>query len=794
MTDPALRRRVRLTRAVLAWEGLWRALAPPFGLLALFAIPALLGGIGALPPAAHAALLAALAVGLAGLLWRGLRRWHWPEPDAAARRLEAAAGLRHAPLAVLTDLPAGANPADPLWRAHQARAATAAARLAVPWPHPGRAGADRYGLGGLLAVGLVAALVIAGGNGPARLRAALTWPRTPAAPGAVVTAWIAPPAYTARPPEILRPGHPAPPVPAGSVLRITIAGAATDVPPTLAGQRLPATRFGAHGLRARQVLTRGGVLSLGALGRWRLRVIAATKPRVVFTAPPGALPQDPRLTRFSWRTRDAYGVTALAVRLSLVARPGARPRRVILHLPRPRRSAAGAVQSGTASRDLTADPWAGLAVRARLVARNGAGLTGRSPAAEFVLPARPFRNPLARRLIALRQELSVNPTTRAAVAAALRALPGPAFGSAFGALLETRADAARLDAGAPRARVQASLWRVARTLEARARSPAARRLAAARRAADTAFRRAEADPSAANRAALSRALAALQRALAARAAALAARLAQAGLSPRQAQALARALAREAAALAAKARAGAAQNAMRRAGAALAALDRLADQLQDAPPALAAARHELAALRRAARVQAGLRQLVTGETRLLNRAHRRIQAAEVAATVPLPLAPSPGPPPGSAARARDRADQLGLRAQAGALRAHAGQGSVTAALTRARAAMREAAAALAANRDAGAEAAERRAVAALQQGGQALAKAMAAAGHGAAMALPGLGGLLPGATADPMARLGLPENPALRQTRAIETTLRRREADPDRPALERAYLRRLLRGH
>ena len=793
MTAPAaLRRRLRLARAVLAWESLWPVLAPPAGLIALFAILALLGLIAALPPPAHALLLAALAAASAVLFRRGLHRWRWPGPDAAARRLEAVAGLRHAPLAVLTDRPADANPADPLWRAHQARAAAVLGALAVPWPHPGRA--DRFGLGGLLAVGLVAAAVIAGADGPARLEAALTWPHAAAPPGATVTAWIAPPAYTARPPVILRPGHPAPPVPAGSVLRITVAGARTPPTPTLAGQRLPASRPDAEGLRVRQVLTRGGTLRLGAFGHWDLRVVPATPPLVAFTAPPGALPADPRLTRFAWQARDAYGVTALAVRLALVGRPAARPRRLILHPPKPRRSAAGVTQSGSSRRDLTADPWAGLAVRAWLTARNGAGLTGRGRPAQFVLPARHFRNPLVRRLVALRRMLALHPAARPAAAAALRALPGPAFGTAYGDLLEIHADAARLDGATPLSRIQASLWRVALSLEDQARSASARRLAAARRAADSAARQAQADPSAANRAALVRVLAALRRALAARAAALAARLSRSGLDPAQARALARALAREAAALTREASARAQQNAMGRVAAALAALDQLADQLQDSAQALAAARHDLAALQRAAHTQAGLRHLLAGETRLLNRAHRRLDAAAVAATVPAPLVAPAGPAPGSAARARDRTDQLGLRTQAGTLRAHTDESAVMAALTKARAAMRAAAAALAANHDAAAEAAERRAVAALQQGGQALGQAMAEAGHAAAMALPGLGSLLPGATADPMARLGLPINPGQQQTRAIETILRRREADPDRPALERAYLRRLLIGY
>ena len=808
---PGLGRRLAWTRAVLLTEALWPALAPALGLAGLFLTLALLGLQAALAPAWRAGLLAITAGAMVGTAWRGLRGVVWPDRVAAARRLEAASGLTHRPLAVLADRPAGADPiAAALWQAHRARAVAVLAGLRVPMPRARRA--DRFGLIGGLAVALAAAAVIAGARAPERLEAAFAVSFGSAAPPAVLTAWITPPAYTGLAPLSLRRSRAALTVPAGSVLRVNLSGGAGRIHIGLGGTALATRKLGEDGARARLILTRSGLLAVrrGALSeRWRLHVIPPRPPRLFWAARPGPLPADPRETRFAWRAQDAYGVTALAVRLRLDGRPLAQPRVLRLTAPPPPRAAGReVVQSGVALRDLTADPWAGLAVRARLVGRNGAALTGRGDRATFVLPARIFRNTLARRLIALRQFLSLHPEGREAVAASLSALDGVAFGAAYGDFLETGQDAVRLRQGAPVAAVQRSLWRVATDLEDRARSPAARRLARAHRAMDAALHRAAAHPTAANRAALAASLAALQRALAARLEALRPALAKAGLTPAEARRLARALAQVGASLTQQAGQAAAEGAMGRAAAATAALDRLLDQLTDSGQALAAAHQALAALQQAARQLAGMRRLLQGETRLLDRAHRRIGDDRTARTTPAPLTPPAGPVPGTRARAADLARQQSLRRTAGQMRATIPQTAVVAALTKARAAMARAAGALLAGQDPAAAAAERRAIAALRQGGQALSRQLArqaaALGHGGGMALPGLGALLPGGGGDPlgragngegmdpMATLGLPTDTAAQRSRAIEHTLRHRAAEPDRPAPERAYIRRLLR--
>ena len=75
-------------------------------------------------------------------------------------------------------------------------------------PRPGLAARDRLALRGGLLVALVASLVVAGPDAPARLGAALSTrlPALPAAPGTEMQAWITPPGYTGLPPVFLHAG------------------------------------------------------------------------------------------------------------------------------------------------------------------------------------------------------------------------------------------------------------------------------------------------------------------------------------------------------------------------------------------------------------------------------------------------------------------------------------------------------------------------------------------------------------------------------------------------------------
>src|SRR3546814_13234627 len=80
--------------------------------------------------------------------------------------------------------------------------------------------------------------------------------------------------------------------------------------------------------------------------------------------------------------------------------------------------------------DLTPHPGAGLAVEIQLVAKDQAGQEGRSDAVRTVLPERIFNHPVARALVELRKQLTLNPDRRLPVVPALSGIyehPEPFF-------------------------------------------------------------------------------------------------------------------------------------------------------------------------------------------------------------------------------------------------------------------------------------------------------------------------------------------------------------------------------
>ncbi len=858
--------RRRLARAALWVEVLWPALWPALGVAGAFVCLALLGVPALLPAAGRLALLGATGIGVGGLLWRGLRAVAARERTGGSpvdRRLERASGLRHRPLAALADQPAAA-PGDALtralWAAHQARAAGAVGRIRVGWPHPGLAARDRRGLRGGLAVALVACLAIAGADAPRRLAQALA-PGfgAAAAPGTEIAAWITPPGYTGLAPHLLPrlfpPGRGTVAVPTGSRLLVNVSGGAGRPSLRLDGRRVPFRALDAidghdaSSFQAERTLATGGRLRLTRGGRtladWTLRLVPDRPPTAAWAAPPGPLPEDALQTRLPWRVTDDYGVVALTAELRLRDRPGAAPVMLAIPLPEATRAAAG-----SDVRDLTANPWAGLAVVARLVARDGAGQTGQSGPAAFVLPQRLFHSPLARALIAIRRGLSLHPDDRAGALAALGRLPlapvgSPHVGGPSGrglegggiALLGAIGGALADEPGAATVpRVQAWLWRLALHVENGALDRTARALERARRAARAALARETRAPSAAHRQELAERLRALEQAIQARLRALARQADRGAILPPgmaarglSAQGMQR--------LAAAAQRAAARGDMGAAARRLARLEQMLDALRSLHTLSAAEQRAAAAWQRAQHQLAALQQMIRREGRLVDHAYRR-QQREAAPAVPQgnAIATSGAQRATQLAtqRAADAQEQAALRQALAGLAQRLGAlvGHTPPSLDRAGRAMDAAGAALAAAADPKAEAAERQAILALQQGSRQMSQAMAqhfgagGQGQGAGMgggfglSLPGGeqpgGGAYPGSGPngidadgtgrDPLGRrfgpggaagaategVRLPGAPRPRRIEQILRELRRRAAEQNRPREEREYLDRLLK--
>ncbi|MFM7421293.1 MAG: DUF4175 family protein, partial [Alphaproteobacteria bacterium] len=109
-----------LSRLALWWEGAWRALWPPLGVVGAFLALAFTGLLPTLPPVLHLLILIGFAAALGYSAYRAALGLSAPAAAAAARRLERDSGLVHRPLAVLADRPAGNDPmAQALWQAHR---------------------------------------------------------------------------------------------------------------------------------------------------------------------------------------------------------------------------------------------------------------------------------------------------------------------------------------------------------------------------------------------------------------------------------------------------------------------------------------------------------------------------------------------------------------------------------------------------------------------------------------------------------------------------------------------------
>ncbi len=487
-------------RAVLLVESVAAGLWPAACLLAIMLALVLFGLPAILPSAVYAALLLSAALAMLLLLGRAVFRTVLPLAADAERRLERDSGLAHRPFAILRDRPAlgppaSANPAHAVfWRLHQARARNALSSLSLAMPRPDLPRHDPYAMRAAAIVLLAAGLVVAGPRAGARLQAGLL-PTLPGLGGGtppVIQGWIQPPAYTGLPPVFLPPGGNAADapivVPAGSRLTLSITGLPTTPNLTLAGRMIGVEPLGHDSFQATALVSEGGRLRLArrfsTLADWALAALANEPPVVSWSAPPGRAGTS-LSTRLPWSVRQRWGVARLQAELRPSGRPDLPALTVPLPLPGTPREA-----KGSATPDLSANPYAGLKLTGRLNAEDVSGQHGQSAPEDFVLPAREFHHPLARAIVDLRRRLALHPDQHLDLADELSSLaeaplaqPTPGLSGA-GVALNLSASAALL--GAQRAHaaeieaVQARLWTLALALDGALPDASARALAQAR--------------------------------------------------------------------------------------------------------------------------------------------------------------------------------------------------------------------------------------------------------------------------------------------------------------------------
>lgn len=429
----AVARRLWLARLCLAWERLWPAIWPAAAIAGLFLAAALFDLWPRLPGSLHAVVLLIFAAGFVLALTQGLRGFRYPDEEHAVRRLETASGFAHRPLGALRDRPAMGVDDDSgraLWRAYLMRAARGARRLRIGWPAPGMARRDPLGLRAALLLVLIIAFTVAGGDSGARLARAFqpSFGGTFAATAASLTLWLTPPPYTAMAPLFLAPEDgsrveaegAAVVVPSGTALLARIHGGAGAPRLEIDGrstafEAIDGTNYEFSAtLTANQTESRRMSVRQGGeiLGAWLLAVVADQPPLIEFSRAPGRSAR--AALRLDYLAEDDYGlvtVEAVITRLDDTSLSFTLP----LILPG---DGVTSVED-TSFHDLTAHPWAGLEVSIDLAASDALGQIGTSEPVIMALPERVFSHPVARRLIEERRKLTLDPGMRNAVSATL---------------------------------------------------------------------------------------------------------------------------------------------------------------------------------------------------------------------------------------------------------------------------------------------------------------------------------------------------------------------------------------
>jgi uncharacterized protein (TIGR02302 family) len=430
--------RLARTRAAIAAtmtvERGWPLILPFLVVASLFLSLSWLGVFRVVPDAARLVLMVILAAGAVAALVP-LRLFRSPTAAEIDRRIERANRLPHTPVLVQADRPSGRDTAfsDALWREHQRRMAASLDGLVGDMPRTRVPERDPWGLRAVAGLLLITAFAFSygplGGSLGDGFRAHARAEAVPAR----IDAWVTPPVYTGKPPLFLTATGNleqqvfSVPEQSDLALRVTggsgaeelvftdAAGAMRDLTPEGAGEAADAKPAAGGRSTVRQFfakLTVDGVLSLKSgeqeLAQWVFSVIPDQPPVIRFADEPkravnGAL-------ELAYEIEDDYGAASAEAVIELGEPPAgdARPLYAAPEMPLtlPRRDAKE--PAAKTSRDLTEHVWSGSTVTMTLKTRDEAGQEATSEAKTFVLPERPFTNPLAKAIVEHRKILSLD--------------------------------------------------------------------------------------------------------------------------------------------------------------------------------------------------------------------------------------------------------------------------------------------------------------------------------------------------------------------------------------------------
>jgi uncharacterized protein (TIGR02302 family) len=451
-------RRVRLSWLALLGERIWEALLWPFIVVSAFLILTLLDGWSLAPPLLHRICLGAFGLALL-LSFLPLVRLVLPTRAEALRRLERTASIKHRPASSYEDHLGSTPPRETalLWAAHRQRLSRLVAKLKPSWPAPRTDLKDPYAVRAALLLGLIVAVLAAGGDGWSRLNAAFSLAASDTPTLVRLDAWVTPPVYTGIAPIVLADGSEAVGTGAESYRALSVPERSQLIVRTHALQGQTVSLFTSNDGDAKPKAVEPKTSSDGLLefdvglkeplsadvriggqtvAKWQFALIEDTPPTITLMGDPTSTPRG--ALRLVYHADDDHGIADAEAHFALaagaekafspmpaedsdgreVAKPLFTPPVMPLQLPHANAKKVDA----RATQDLTAHPWAGLKVRMTLVAHDQAGQVGKSRAYEFVLPERPFTKPLAKAIVEQRKKLVRDPSSIESVARAIDAL------------------------------------------------------------------------------------------------------------------------------------------------------------------------------------------------------------------------------------------------------------------------------------------------------------------------------------------------------------------------------------
>ncbi len=503
-----LRRPLSLTLWGMVAERLTRAFWPFWSLALLTLALMMLGVHETLPLEALWSGAVLLALGLAGSLFWGLRRFRLPRRAEALDRLDRT--LPGRPITALADtqaIGAGDAASQAVWKAHVARMAEKVAGARPVRPDLRVSARDPYALRYVAVLAFAVALLFGSFLRVATVTEVVGPGGTVVATGPSWEGWVEPPAYTGKPSLYLNDIPPGPfSVPEGSRVTLRLYGEVGEltVSETVSARlgEVPSAAEASQNFTVAQ----GGTLSIDGPGgaSWEIGVTPDAPPEIAALGEP-----ERGLTgemRQNFRVSDDYGVRAgraeITLDLAAVDRrygltPDPEPREaIVLDLPMTI-SGDRASFEDVLIENLAQHPWATLPVTLALFAEDELGQTGSSAPAQVVLPGRRFFDPLAGAIIEMRRDLLWNRTNARRAAQVLRAVshrPDDVFDDE-GAYLQLRVLVGRLESAAAAGLTDAQqeemaqvLWDIALLIEDGSLADALERLREARERLEEAMR------------------------------------------------------------------------------------------------------------------------------------------------------------------------------------------------------------------------------------------------------------------------------------------------------------------